>query len=83
MSTMYNSTQVSRYVALDVHRTYLVVGAVDSQQHIVLSPCALTSKALPPGLPLICARQTPWSWKRAPMPGSSTINWNHSWARSL
>lgn len=38
MSTAHASTQVSRYVALDVHRRYLVVGAVDSQQHIVLSP---------------------------------------------
>ena len=38
MSTMHDSTQVNRYVALDVHRTYLVVGAVNSQQHIVLSP---------------------------------------------
>ena len=39
MSTMHDSTQISRYVALDVHRNYVVVGAVDSQQHIVLSPC--------------------------------------------
>jgi transposase len=38
MTTAHVSTQISRYVALDVHRTYLVVGAVDSQQHIVLSP---------------------------------------------
>jgi transposase len=38
MSTAHVSTQVSRYVALDVHRSYLVVGAVDSQQHLVLSP---------------------------------------------
>jgi transposase len=38
MSTEPVSTQVNRYVALDVHRTYLVVGAVDSRQHIVLSP---------------------------------------------
>ena len=38
MSTAHASTQVSRYVALDVHRSYLGVGAVDSQQHIVLSP---------------------------------------------
>jgi hypothetical protein len=38
MSTMHDSTQISRYVALDVHRNYVVVGAVDSQQHIVLSP---------------------------------------------
>ena len=28
----------TRFVALDVHRQYLVVGAVDSQQHVVLSP---------------------------------------------
>jgi transposase len=39
MSTLHDSTQVSRYVALDVHRNYVVVGAVDCQQHIVLSPC--------------------------------------------
>ena len=38
MSTAHASTQVSRYVALDVHRSYLVVGAVYSQQHIMLSP---------------------------------------------
>jgi hypothetical protein len=38
MSSAHDSTKVSRYVALDVHRSYLVVGAVDSQQHIVLSP---------------------------------------------
>jgi hypothetical protein len=38
MSTAHVSTQISRYVALDVHCSYLVVGAVDSQQHIVLSP---------------------------------------------
>ena len=54
MSTMHDSTQVSRYVALDVHRTYLVVGAVDSQQHIVLSPCDFGARSfLPPGLPPI------------------------------
>src|SRR6266702_4684981 len=28
----------TRFVALDIHRKYLVVGAVDSQQHIVLTP---------------------------------------------
>ena len=50
MSTMHDPTQFSRYVALDVHRNYVVVGAVDSQQHIVLSPCASTSNVLPPGL---------------------------------
>jgi hypothetical protein len=38
MSTAHVSTQVDRYVALDVHRSYLVVGAVKSQQQIVLTP---------------------------------------------
>ena len=38
MSRGTASMPVSRYVALDVHRSYLVVGAVDSQQHLVLSP---------------------------------------------
>src|SRR5579883_2946453 len=28
----------ARFVALDVHRQYLVVGAVDSQQQVVLTP---------------------------------------------
>src|SRR5215469_4183991 len=28
----------TRFVALDVHRQYLMVGAVDIQQHVVLSP---------------------------------------------
>ena len=28
----------TRFVALDVHRQYLVVGAVDSQQQVVLTP---------------------------------------------
>lgn len=28
----------TRFVALDVHRQYLVVGAVDIQQHVVLTP---------------------------------------------
>ena len=46
MSTMHDSTQVSRYVALDVHRNYVVVGAVDSQQHIVLSPCRFDARKL-------------------------------------
>lgn len=30
--------QAERYVALDVHRTYVVVGAVDAQQAVVLAP---------------------------------------------
>ncbi len=28
----------TRFVALDVHRKYVVVGAVDAQQHVVLTP---------------------------------------------
>jgi len=28
----------TRFVALDIHRTYLVVGAVDPHQQVVLSP---------------------------------------------
>jgi hypothetical protein len=38
MSTPPVSPPVSRYVALDVHRRYLVVGAVDIHQQIVLPP---------------------------------------------
>jgi transposase len=36
--TMSNSPICSRFVALDVHKQYVVVGAIDAQQRIVLSP---------------------------------------------
>lgn len=38
MSTTPVASPVSRYVALDVHRNYLVVGAVNIRQQIVLTP---------------------------------------------
>jgi transposase len=38
MSTTDTTLQVSRYVALDVHRHYLMVGAVDQRQQVVLTP---------------------------------------------
>jgi transposase len=38
MSASDDSPAVSRYVALDVHRSYLVVRAVDSHQQVVLTP---------------------------------------------
>lgn len=37
-TTELPQTPATRFVALDVHRQYLVVGAVDSQQRVVLSP---------------------------------------------
>ena len=56
--------QPERYVALDVHRDYVVVGAVDAQQEVVLAPRRLslcTNSAH--GLSSICTPATPWSWK--------------------
>jgi transposase len=38
MTTETTHTSATRFVALDVHRQYLVVGAVDAQQHVVLAP---------------------------------------------
>jgi transposase len=38
MLTELTSSPATRFVALDVHRQYLMVGAVDIQQHVVLSP---------------------------------------------
>ena len=38
MSSGTTSTPITRYLALDIHRDYLTVGAVDSQQQIVLTP---------------------------------------------
>lgn len=38
MLTEHISSRATRFVALDVHRQYLVVGAVDTQQQVVLSP---------------------------------------------
>src|SRR5258706_11486109 len=38
MLTERSPAPATRFVALDVHRQYLMVGAVDSQQHVVLFP---------------------------------------------
>jgi hypothetical protein len=38
MSRENASTPITRFVALDIHREYLTVGAVDSQQQILLTP---------------------------------------------
>ena len=38
MLTELTPSPATRFVALDVHRQYLMVGAVDSQQQVVLSP---------------------------------------------
>ncbi len=38
MLTETTRSPATRFVALDVHRQYLMVGAVDIQQHVVLSP---------------------------------------------
>jgi hypothetical protein len=38
MATETTHAPVTRFVALDVHRQYLMVGAVDVQQHVVLAP---------------------------------------------
>lgn len=37
-TTEISHTLATRFVALDVHRHYLMVGAVDLQQQVVLSP---------------------------------------------
>lgn len=37
------SDQNARYVALDLHKTYIVVGAVDGQQRVVLDPRRVSS----------------------------------------
>jgi hypothetical protein len=37
-TTELPQTPATRFVALDVHRQYLVVGAVDLQQQVVLTP---------------------------------------------
>lgn len=38
MTNLTTDAVATRFVALDVHRQYLVVGAVDAKQHVVLSP---------------------------------------------
>jgi transposase len=35
---MVTSSSPLRFVALDIHRKYLVVGAVDQEQQVVLPP---------------------------------------------
>jgi transposase len=42
MTTETAHTSATRFVALDVHRQYLVVGAVDAQQNGMLAPRRLS-----------------------------------------
>jgi hypothetical protein len=46
MSSGNASIPITRFVALDIQRDYLTVGAVDSQQHIVLTSRRFGSKVL-------------------------------------
>ncbi len=39
-------TAKERYVALDVHKRYCMVGAVDSQQQVVMPPRKVTMEGL-------------------------------------
>jgi hypothetical protein len=45
MSRANASTPITRFVALDIHREYLTVGAVDSQQQTVLTPRRLGARS--------------------------------------
>jgi transposase len=44
---MLTSPSVARFVALDVHKHYVMVGAVTAQQHIVLAPRRVDLDDLP------------------------------------
>ena len=43
---MVDSEQRQRYVALDLHKAYVLVGAVNSQHDIVLRPCRVLTPML-------------------------------------
>lgn len=46
MTTETTYTSATRFVALDVHRQYLVVGAVDAGQQVVLAPRRFSFEAI-------------------------------------
>ena len=61
MLTERTPAPATRFVALDVHRQYLMAGAVESQQHVVLSPrrfgfAAIALVGLRPFDPRRCGR---------------------------
>ena len=37
-----DSVQPVRFVGIDLHKHYVVIGAIDSQQHLVLPPCRVS-----------------------------------------
>jgi hypothetical protein len=94
MNTQTVSTY-ERYLALDIHKHYLVAGGVNAQQQIVLPPRRFDpSTALRTGFDYAqgrllasgrcgarktCAPLTRSSSKRPPTPGRSTIRSRRAW----
>ena len=71
---MLTSPSAERFVAVDVHKHYVVAGAVTAQQQIVLAPRRVDLDDLPDWSQRSLRQQTPWCWKRRPTPGTSVIS---------
>jgi hypothetical protein len=77
---MLPSVSAQRFVAWDVHKHYVVVGAVNAQQQVGLAPRRVELDDLADWAQIICARLMPSCWKPRPMPGICAINftlWSH------
>jgi hypothetical protein len=77
----------TRYVGLDVHKHYVMVGAVDRNQQVVLPPRKVTllelegwaQKYLQPSDEVVPSTGSGQAWKRPPTPGMCTISSNRWW----
>ena len=68
-----------RYVGLDVHKHYVMVGAVNAYQEMVLPPRKVSLAEFEGWAKKHLRRPTMWSWKRPPMPGTCMTCWNRGW----
>ena len=69
-----------RYLAVDLHKHYLVIGGVNAHQEIVLGPRRMDLAAWPTWAQAHLLPTDSWSSKRPRMPGTSMITPSRSWA---
>jgi hypothetical protein len=81
------SDKQKRYVGLDTHKHYLMVGAVNPAQEVVLPPRKVSliefegwaKKHLRPTDEVVPSTGSGQAWKQLRMPGTSTICSNRWW----
>lgn len=78
MEQTATSTTETRYLGVDLHKHYLVIGGVNARQEVVLVPRRVELDNWPAWAVSISERRTCWGWKPRVTPGCSTTrpsNW--------